>query len=321
PDGRGGTVRGQLARVHWQEAAGMGEAGAAADPLDPANIPPLALDIEDLRVGRTALGRTVLRTRPLADGLKVEQLQFRAPKQAIDVEGQWRGIGAQAHTHVAVQVDSENLGGLMDNLGYGGQLRAGQGQVRFDARWPGAPRAFQLAALEGSLSLDARNGQLLEVEPGAGRVLGLLSVAQLPRRLMFDFRDFYSKGLAFNRVEGQVRFGDGVARTDKIVMEGPAADITIRGQTDLRSQQFDQTIDVNPRSGNLLTVVGAVAAGPIGAAVGAAANAVLGKPLGTIGAKTYKVTGPWKDPTVDVVEREAPRVPPPLVSPDNRGSP
>jgi hypothetical protein len=32
---------------------------------------------------------------------------------------------------------------------------------------------------------------------------------------------------------------------------------------------------------------------------------VLGKPLGAIGAKTYHVTGPWKDPQVDVVEREA----------------
>lgn len=324
PDGRGATVRGQLARVHWQAettATGEDEGEVAADPVNPANIPPLALDIEDLRFGKTVLGRTVLRTRSLVDGLKVEQLQFRAPKQAIDVAGEWRGVGSQAHTHVAVQVDSDNLGGLMDNLGYAGQLRAGQGQARFDARWPGTPQGFQLAGLEGSLSLDARNGQLLEVEPGAGRVLGLLSVAQLPRRLMFDFRDFYSKGLAFNRVEGLVRFGDGVARTDKIVIEGPAADITIRGQADLRRQQFDQTIDVNPRSGNLLTVVGAVAAGPIGAAVGAAANAVLGKPLGTIGAKTYKVTGPWKDPTVDVVERETPRVPPPLVSPDGTGSP
>ncbi|MFA4300570.1 AsmA-like C-terminal region-containing protein, partial [Xanthomonas perforans] len=65
------------------------------------------------------------------------------------------------------------------------------------------------------------------------------------------------------------------------------------------------TVDVNPKAGNLLTVVGAVAGGPVGAAVGAAANAVLGKPLGAIGAKTYHVTGPWKDPQVDVVEREA----------------
>ena len=72
-----------------------------------------------------------------------------------------------------------------------------------------------------------------------------------------------------------MQFGQGMARTDKVLIEGPAANITIRGQADLRNQRFDQTIDVNPRAGNLLTVVGAVAGGPVGAALGAATNAVL----------------------------------------------
>jgi uncharacterized protein YhdP len=52
----------------------------------------------------------------------------------------------------------------------------------------------------------------------------------------------------------------------------------------------------------------------VGAAIGAAANAVLQKPLGAIGAKTYRVTGPWKDPKVEVISREQSRVataPPP----------
>ena len=62
-----------------------------------------------------------------------------------------------------------------------------------------------------------------------------------------------------------------------------------------------------PKSGNLLTAVGAVAGGPVGAAVGAAANAVLKKPLAQLGAKTYRVTGPWKDPKVEVIEREQSR--------------
>ena len=117
------------------------------------------------------------------------------------------------------------------------------------------------------------------MEPGAGRVLGLLSLTQLPRRLTLDFRDFFAKGFAFNHIDGNVRFGAGVARSDDMVIEGPAAQISIRGKTDLRAQRFDQTIEVLPKSGNLLTVVGAVAGGPVGAAIGAAANAVLKKPL------------------------------------------
>jgi len=251
----------------------------------------------------------------MANGLSVDQLQFRAPKQAIDVNGRWMGMGEAARSQFNVQVKSEDLGGLMQNLDYGGQLRGGQGQLTMSAGWQGGPSDFQLGALQGQLDVQARNGQLLELEPGAGRVLGLLSVTQLPRRLMFDFRDFFSKGFAFNQVEGSVAFADGMATTDKVLIEGPAANITIRGKTDLRQQRFDQTIDVNPRAGNLLTVVGAVAGGPVGAAVGAAANAVLSKPLGEIGAKTYRVTGPWAEPKVDVIDRDAAPKPAPAAPP------
>ncbi|MGV8959334.1 MAG: YhdP family protein [Stenotrophomonas sp.] len=325
PEADGGTIVGKLARVYWQSVPAAATDGAAAtvaaDPLNPAKVPPLSLDIDELQFGKVKLGQTRLRTHPTPAGLRVEQLQFRSERQVIDVQGGWQGAGAKARTQLAATVQSEDLGTLMQNLGYAGQLRGGSGRLQLEAGWPGGPAEFALGNLQGTLAVNARNGQLLEVAPGAGRVLGLLSVAQLPRRLMLDFRDLFSKGLAFNEIDGQIRFADGMATTDKVSIEGPAADIVIRGQTDLRAQQFNQTIDVNPRSGNLLTIVGAVAGGPVGAAVGAAANAVLSKPLGEIGAKTYKVTGPWKDPKVEVIERDAPRMPPPAVPAPAAGSP
>jgi uncharacterized protein YhdP len=322
PNAEGGTISGQLERVYWQSLPTLPGATAAparvqagADDMDPAKLPPFALDIADLKFGKVVLGQAVLRTRPIANGLSVEQLQFRAPSPEIDIRGRWLGKGGGSRTALDAQVRSEDLGGLLQNLDYGGQLRGGSGHAQLQASWPGGPSDFQLGNLQGQLDVKARNGQLQELEPGAGRVLGLLSVAQLPRRLMFDFRDFFSKGFAFNQVEGSVQFGEGMARTDKVLIEGPAANITIRGQADLRKQQFDQTIDVNPRAGNLLTVVGAVAGGPVGAALGAATNAVLSKPLGEIGARTYKVTGPWKEPKVEVIERSRERAPVPAPPP------
>jgi uncharacterized protein (TIGR02099 family) len=330
PNAEGAAIVGKLGRVHWkslptpvkrpddgapivlpEDATLPARVQASANDTNPAKIPALSLDIEDLQFGKARLGQAVLRTHPFGNGLSVDQLQFRAPKQQIDIQGRWLGMGETANTQMQVQVTSEDLGGLMQNLDYGGQLRGGEGTMRLEASWPGGPSDFQLGALKGQMQVQARNGQLLELEPGAGRVLGLLSVTQLPRRLMFDFRDFFSKGFAFNQVDGTLVFADGMATTDKVLIEGPAANIRIRGQTDLRRQQFDQTIDVNPRAGNLLTVVGAVAGGPVGAAVGAAANAVLSKPLGEIGAKTYRVTGPWAEPKVEVIDREdAPPLPP-----------
>ncbi|HEY5970556.1 MAG TPA: YhdP family protein [Pseudoxanthomonas sp.] len=309
PDANGATIAGKLARVHWRSASsGKPGAAAATDEFDPADVPPLSLDIGDLRFGEARLGSAQLRTLQLPAGLRVQQLALRSPRQKIDVQGDWIGRGTSGRTHLVADIDSQDLGGLLDGLGFKGRVGGGKGKVRFDAAWHGSPAAFALASMEGSLHIAARDGQLLEVEPGAGRVLGLLSLTQLPRRMMLDFRDFFSKGFAFNRIDGNVRFGSGVARSDDLVIDGPAAEIQIRGNTDLRAQRFDQTIEVLPKSGNLLTVVGAVAGGPLGAAVGAAANAMLKKPLGALGSKTYRVTGPWKDPKVEVISREQSRV-------------
>lgn len=139
----------------------------------------------------------------------------------------------------------------------------------------------------------------------AGRVLGLLGVTQLRRRLSLDFSDFFAKGFAFDRVQGNAQLSQGTLRTEDLVMKGPAADIHLRGSTDLRLQRFDQTVDVLPKSGGLLTAVGALAGGPVGAAVGAVANAVLDKPMQGLGAKTYRVTGPWSSPKVETLDRKA----------------
>ena len=315
PDAKSAPIIGKLARLHWRAAqagaASTTETAVVDDPFDPAAIPPLHLDIDDLRFGDASLGSAQLRTQQVAAGMRIQQLALRSPKQKIDVQGDWLGRAASARTRLTADIDSQDLGGLLDGLGLKGRVGGGSGKVKFDAGWSGSPAAFSLATMEGNLAVAVRNGQLLEVEPGAGRVLGLLSLTQLPRRMMLDFRDFFSKGFAFNRIDGNVRFGSGIARSEDMVIDGPAAQIKIRGNTNLREQRFDQTIEVLPKSGNVLTVVGAVAGGPIGAAIGAAANAMLKKPLGELGAKTYRVTGPWKDPKVEVIGREQSRATPP----------
>lgn len=305
PDGAGAPIAGRFERVHWRTAPGQAATSAAASlDIDPAKVPPLALDIDALQFGDAALGSARLRTRPSAGGMRIEQLQTRAPKQRIDLDGDWLGRGAAARTRVQVDVDSDDFGRLLAGFGFAGQLDGGDGSAKFAASWAGSPAGFRLDALDGTLQLAIEDGRLLEIEPGAGRVLGLLSLAQLPRRLTLDFRDFFYKGFAFDRLGGAVRVADGQARSDDFAIDGPAARIRIRGAADLRAQTFDQTIEVVPEAGSLLTVAGAIAGGPVGAAIGAAANAVLNKPLGQIAAKTYRVTGPWKEPKVEVVKRE-----------------
>jgi uncharacterized protein (TIGR02099 family) len=319
PDADGAMVTGQFQRVYWRGASTGNAAGGSRtisatkvastnQDVDPAKVPPLSLDIGELRFGDARLGTASLRTHPLANGMRIDQLQTRSPTQRLDINGDWLGRGGAARTRMASTVESEDFGALLSAFGYGGQLSGGHGKARLDASWPGSPAAFGVSTLTGTLGIAAREGQLVEVEPGAGRVLGLLSIAQLPRRLALDFHDLFSKGFAFDRIEGDVHVEDGVARSDNLVIDGPAAEIRIHGAANLVAQEFDQTIDVFPKAGNLLTVAGAIAGGPVGAAIGAAANAVLKKPLGRLAAKTYRVTGPWKEPKVEIISREQSRL-------------
>jgi uncharacterized protein YhdP len=237
--------------------------------------------------------------------MRMDEFASRASKQRLTARGSWIGRGNAGRTQLRVDVESGEFGALLAGLGLGGQVAGGEGTLGIDASWRGGPDALDPNTMEASLSLDARDGRLLEIEPGAGRVLGLLGIAQLPRRLTLDFRDFFDKGFAFDSIRGQVRVAQGSARTDNLAIKGPAADINVRGTADLRNQRFDQTVDVLPKSGGLLTAVGAIAGGPVGAAVGADANAVLDKPLQGLGAKSYRVTGPWNAPKVEVTARGA----------------
>jgi uncharacterized protein YhdP len=58
---------------------------------------------------------------------------------------------------------------------------------------------------------------------------------------------------------------------------------------------------VLPKTGGMMTAVGAIAGGPIGAAVGAVAGEVLKRPLQQMGRKRYHVTGPWNNPDVKLL--------------------
>ncbi len=318
-------VRGRFSRLYWPaprpSLAGAGAGGggpevdAAAGDEDPARIPPIRLSVADLRYGEARLGEAELETWPTPEGLHVERLSTRADALQLDASGDWTRLDGRSRSRFALRFEAGSLGAMLDALGFAGMVEGGETTAELVGSWPGSPGAFRLDALDGRLSIDVGEGRLLEVEPGAGRVLGLLSIAEIPRRLTLNFSDFFARGFGFNTLGGSFRFAGGVASTDDLVINGPAAEIRIRGDADLRAQRYDQTIEVLPKAGSVLPALGAIAGGPAGAAVGAVAQAVLNAPIKQAARTVYRVRGPWAEPEVEVIERdrvddEAPRAPP-----------
>ena len=138
-----------------------------------------------------------------------------------------------------------------------------------------------------------------------GRLLGLVSLAELPRRLTLDFGDVFGKGLAFDSIKGDFHLADGNATTDNLVIAGPAANISVTGRTGLNARDYDQEMRVVPHVGNSLPLVGAVVGGPIGAAAGFAVQGLLGKGLNKAASARYRITGSWDKPVMTLVEKHA----------------
>jgi uncharacterized protein YhdP len=205
-----------------------------------------------------------------------------------------------------IVMTSESLGSLIDALDISSVLEGGQTLVRYDASWPGPPAAFALARLNGEMEFNVIQGTIINADAGAGRMVGLMSIAALPRRLAFDFRDVFGTGFSFDEAGGTVLLENGVAHTNDLVLKSTAATMEIKGSSHLEDQTFDYILSIKPGVGQTLPVLGAIAGGPGGAAAGLALQGLLQKSLGEAAEARYSITGPWKDPLVVRIPMEPP---------------
>lgn len=293
----------------------------AAVPDDPANtginpaaLPPLHLWVRDLRLGDANLGEARLETWPTPKGMHIEQLRALSPRVQVTASGDWNGTATDSRTHMRINFSAEDLGAMLAAFGYDGLVHGGRTRDELDASWPGSPTALSLATMDGTLKVQVDDGRIPEASsPGMGRLLGLVSLADLPRRLTLDFGDVFGKGLGFDSISGDFRLAHGDATTDNLVIRGPAANISVTGRTGLRARDYDQQMIVVPHVGNSLPVVGAVVGGPLGAAAGFAVQGLLGKGLNKAASARYRITGSWDDPKMTLVEKHDVAVPPSLL--------
>ena len=282
--------------------------------VDPARLPPVTLAVERLRFGARSLGRLDLETRPMNGGMAVRRLDLSGGSFRVKAVGEWRlataadAPSAAHRSQFEIDMTSSDFGRTLADFGFTDGLRAADLRADITARWQGPPFAFALDILEGAMALEVGKGSVLQVDPGAGRMFGLLSFSALPRRLSGDFADVSDQGFAFDAITGDFDLRRGVARTLNLVMEGPAARVEIAGEVNLREQTYDQDMVIVPRVSNTLPVAGVVAGGlGLGAAL-LLVQQLLGEPLNQIVRQRFRVTGPWADPVV------TPVLPPPSPS-------
>ncbi len=299
-------ITAQMQRVRWPDLPpGKESEPTPLSGIAPASLPPLHLWIGDLQFGTSKFGDMRLESYPTDNGMRIDLLESKSANVDMRASGDWNGSAGENKSHLVIDMTAKSLGSMLDAFGYAGIIEGGQTFARIDATWPGAPTAFALANTEGTLEIGVENGRILDVDPGAsGRLFGLLSLREIPRRLSLDFSDLFKSGMSFNSIKGSFALDDGNATTSDLLISSPAADISISGRTGLRNKDYDQEMIVVPRAGVALPVVGALAGGPVGAAAGIVVQTLIGKKLNKAARSRYRVTGSWEKPVIVLIGKD-----------------
>jgi len=287
--------------------AAPASAATAAQPAgqqaegNPRDIPAINFHAAQMIWGERQFGDVKATLLKLDDGISLEQLTTMSPDFSVSAKGEWRGPDAGVG-RIEGALTSTSVGPTLKQLGYADVLDAKAGHLDFNFSWVGAPTADALADATGHVQITLGKGQIVGLKPGAGRVLGLASVAELPRRLALDFSDLTDKGFAFDTAHGDFDLRDGNAYTENVLVKGPAAEIGLIGRVGLKTKDYDQTAVITGSLGKSpLPLAGFVGGPVIGAAV-LVFTQVFKQPLKGLVRGYYRITGDWDNPTVERIK-------------------
>jgi uncharacterized protein (TIGR02099 family) len=265
-----------------ESAAPVTPVAAAAEK--PVELPALDVVVDEFQLGERALGKLELQATPQQRDWRIERLRLSNTESTLNLDG----------TQVNVRLDVSDVGKFLTRLGYPEGVRRGTAKIEGSLAWLGSPQRIDYPTLSGNFVLDAAKGQFVKLEPGIGKLLGILSLQSLPRRISLDFRDIFSEGFAFDEIVGAIKVVKGVASTDNLRIIGPV---------DLAKETQALRVKVNPQLSDTVSVAGALIGGPVAGIAAFLAQKLLKDPLDQIASYEYDVTGNWADPQVKKAER------------------
>lgn len=282
-----------------EEGPARAQTGSSLDGLAA-----LDLDAERFVWKGKDLGKLNLRLRRAAGGkgFEVQGLKLLTPDGGVHGSGLMASRIEQP-TRLNLTLESPDLGKLLARLGHPGAIRGGETHAEGMLSWMGGVEDFRLEDLQGNVNLKIGKGQFLKVEPGAARLLGILSLQSLPRRITLDFRDIFTEGFAFDAIQGDLRLSHGVASTTDMNLRGPSARIGMKGSVDLVKETQDLRLHIQPRLEDTVAVASALLGGPVAGLGAFLANKLLRNPIGEAVTFDYDVTGAWAEPVVKKVPR------------------
>ncbi|MFC4931772.1 YhdP family protein [Massilia sp. GCM10023247] len=276
-----------------------------------ATIPALDIVAERFELFNKQFGRLDLQASNVqalaGKEWRIDRLTLTNPDGQLKATGRWLTKDGKSNTGMNFTLDILDAGRLLDRLGFPETLRRGKGKMSGDISWSGLPYSLDIPTLSGQIEMNVGGGQFLKQDPGAAKLLGVLSLQALPRLLKLDFHDVFSEGLAFDGISANAMITRGIIKTDNLKMHGVAATVLMDGTADIANESTNLRVVVIPEF-NLGTgpLVYGLAVNPLIGIGSYLAQLFLRAPV--MKALTYQmqITGPWKSPTITKIDNPPP---------------
>jgi uncharacterized protein (TIGR02099 family) len=294
----------------------------------PANLPALDIVIEQLELRDKKLGRVEIEAvnsepaqnaSPSGREWQLSKFNITTPEGALRSTGRWltASQGSKVRkTEMSFRMTVHDAGGLLTRLGTPGALRGGSGQLEGTIGWNGSPLALHYPSMKGQLDLKMGRGQFLKADPGAAKLLGVLSLQALPRRLLLDFRDVFYEGFAFDSVAGHVNIERGIATTHNLQIKGVSAVVQLEGSADIAQETQKLRVVILPElDTGTASLVAGIAVNPLVGLSTFLAQLFLQTSITQANTQEFIIDGSWAAPRVTHVnhdtDKSAPSTPKP----------
>jgi uncharacterized protein (TIGR02099 family) len=267
--------------------------------ISPATMPLMSVQIAQAELGEAQLGKVQFVTEAIPGGQRIAVASARSDQIELTAEGQWRRQAGSSDAALNFSVVTHQIGGLIEGLGYARSVDARDADLSGQLHWAPSPSGLEWTRAEGSVEVHMKSGSLRSVEPGAGRMLGLVNFYALPRRITLNFSDVVSKGLGFDEVKGGFSIGEGSAHTEDLNIKGPSVRMEVRGGIGLADRSYNEHITVYPGVSGGVSLGALLLGGPALGALALVGQQILDKPLDQVTQFSYRVTGSWDNPQVE----------------------
>jgi uncharacterized protein (TIGR02099 family) len=255
-------------------------------------LPSLSLQSANTFWNDKPLGKLTIETTQFENRMFFKTVDLQATTHHLSMTGEWQSM----QTKLNGTLEFFKAGLLFSNLGITKDIAETSGTAKLKLNWQGSPQQFELEKLRGQIDLNLQNGRILSIEPGFGRILGVLALEQWIKRLQLDFSDIYSEGLTFNSINGHFDILQGKASTQDLIVDAIPAKILLKGDTDFVRENVDYLVNVTPKSADAVPIAGTI----VGKIMSLVGKTLTGKDQdGFFFGSQYQVSGSWGN--VDVI--------------------